>query len=73
MLDFLCPTEIDPVQDQTNYHEKLTENTAIWFRREPKFLEWTRAGSGLLWIHGTSMPIHLVPTNDIQWVLESQF
>jgi hypothetical protein len=59
ILDWLCPSTIDPSHDQEERRNLKTKNTATWIFQNAKYKTWLGDSGSFLWLHGKSKHSHI--------------
>jgi hypothetical protein len=54
ILDWICPPNVNPLNDHESFKDILLENTATWILENAKFKEWLSKPSSFLWLNGKS-------------------
>lgn len=55
LLEWVCPAEINPLQDLNTYKELITENTALWIFDHEMYKTWIESSPSFLWLSGESL------------------
>jgi len=55
ILEWLCPTTIDPLQNQESAVILRQPGTGVWFTDSLEFQEWKLKNNAKLWLHGIRM------------------
>jgi hypothetical protein len=54
LMDWLCPPNVIPQDDQDVRREMYTKNTGGWIFKDESYQEWFSKDQGFLWLHGES-------------------
>ncbi|CAG8974499.1 hypothetical protein HYALB_00009034 [Hymenoscyphus albidus] len=52
MLDWLCPQDVNPEENQKSAVCLRQAGTGVWFLDGDDFQEWQLSNNSALWIHG---------------------
>lgn len=54
ILDWLCPPQINPEEDQDSKRELYIKDTGAWIFRNKVYEQWASSPGSFLWLHGQS-------------------
>jgi hypothetical protein len=72
VLEWLCPSNINPKEDQDLRRELFTKNTGNWIFKHEAYREWHAKPASFLWLRGQSkMPLDIADTVSGLWEIDA--
>jgi len=57
-MEWLCPANIDPSQDQKRHSATMARDTVEWVLQDPIYQKWFSENGSFLWLHGARKLTH---------------